>query len=254
MSGISGISSSMDPYSSQIASGTKLQSAADGASEMAIVEKENAQVNGLNMGQRNAEDGKSLLNVADGAMSNIEDMLQRMRELAIQASNSAVMSDEDLQMIQDEVDQLKQGISDVANNTEFNRKKLLDGTYGDGHIASNPDGSGTTLNLGDATLKALGIEDFDVTGDFSVQTIDDALRKVSSDRSAIGAQSNGLDFMISYNSLASINLTSATSRMEDADIAEVVSEMKKQQTLQTYQLMAQKKQQEEEQKRFQLLF
>ncbi len=254
MSGISGISSSMDPYSSQIASGTKLQSAADGASEMAIVEKENAQVNGLNMGQRNAEDGKSLLNVADGAMSNIEDMLQRMRELAIQASNSAVMSDEDLQMIQDEVDQLKQGISDVANNTEFNRKKLLDGTYGDGHIASNPDGSGTTLNLGDATLKALGIEDFDVTGDFSVQTIDDALSKVSSDRSAIGAQSNGLDFMISYNSLASINLTSATSRMEDADIAEVVSEMKKQQTLQTYQLMAQKKQQEEEQKRFQLLF
>ena len=132
MSGISGISSSMDPYSSQIASGTKLQSAADGASEMAIVEKENAQVNGLNMGQRNAEDGKSLLNVADGAMSNIEDMLQRMRELAIQASNSAIMSDEDLQMIQDEVDQLKQGISDVANNTEFNRKKLLDGTYGDG--------------------------------------------------------------------------------------------------------------------------
>ena len=254
MSGISGISSSMDPYSSQIASGTKLQSAADGASEMAIVEKENAQVNGLNMGQRNAEDGKSLLNVADGAMSNIEDMLQRMRELAIQASNSAVMSDEDLQMIQDEVDQLKQGISDVANNTEFNRKKLLDGTYGNGHIASNPDGSGTTLNLGDATLKALGIEDFDVTGDFSVQTIDDALSKVSSDRSAIGAQSNGLDFMISYNSLASINLTSATSRMEDADIAEVVSEMKKQQTLQTYQLMAQKKQQEEEQKRFQLLF
>ena len=254
MSGISGISSSMDPYSSQIASGTKLQSAADGASEMAIVEKENAQVNGLNMGQRNAEDGKSLLNVADGAMSNIEDMLQRMRELAIQASNSAVMSDEDLQMIQDEVDQLKQGISDVANNTEFNRKKLLDGTYGDGHIASNPDGSGTTLNLGDATLKALGIEDFDVTGDFSVQTIDDALSKVSSNRSSIGAQSNGLDYMISYNSQASINLTSATSRMEDADIAEVVSEMKKQQTLQTYQLMAQKRQQEEEQKRFQLLF
>ncbi len=253
MSSISGISG-MDPYSSQIASGTKLQSAADGASEMAIVEKENAQVNGLNMGQRNAEDGKSLLNVADGAMSNIEDMLQRMRELAIQASNSAVMSDEDLQMIQDEVDQLKQGISDVANNTEFNRKKLLDGTYGDGHIASNPDGSGTTLNLGDATLKALGIEDFDVTGDFSVQTIDDALSKVSSDRSTIGAQSNGLDYMISYNSQASINLTSATSRMEDADIAEVVSEMKKQQTLQTYQLMAQKRQQEEEQKRFQLLF
>lgn len=252
MSSISNISGSS--YYSQIASGVKLQSAADGASELAIAEKENAQINGLNMGQRNAEDGKSLLNVADGAMGGIADNLQRIRELAVQASNTAILSDEDRQMIQDEVEQLKQGISDIANNTEFNKKKLLDGSYGDGYIASGPNGSGMTLDIGDSTLKALGIEDFDVTGDFSIQTIDDALSKVSSNRSVIGAQSNVLDYTISYNSQASINLTSAVSKLEDADIAKVASELNKQKLLQSYQLMMQKKQQEQERQRFSIFY
>ncbi len=240
MSSISNVSGSS--YYSQIASGVKLQSAADGASELAIAEKENAQINGLNMGERNAEDGRSLLNVADGAMGGIADNLQRIRELAVQASNTAILSDEDRQMIQDEVEQLKQGISDIANNTEFNKKNLLDGSYQDGFIASGPNGSGMMLNIGDSTLKALGIEDFDVTGDFSIQTIDDALSKVSSNRSVIGAQSNALDHTISYNSQASINHTSAVSRLEDADIAKVASELNKQKLLQSYQLLMQKKQ------------
>ena len=252
MSSISNVSGSS--YYSQIASGVKLQSAADGASELAIAEKENAQINGLNMGQRNAEDGKSLLNVADGAMGGIADNLQRIRELAVQASNTAILSDEDRQMIQDEVEQLKQGISDIANNTEFNKKKLLDGSYGDGYIASGPNGSGMTLDIGDSTLRALGIEDFDVTGDFSIQTIDDALRKVSSNRSVIGAQSNALDYTISYNSQASINLTSAVSKLEDADIAKVASELNKQKLLQSYQLMMQKKQQEQERQKFSIFY
>ncbi len=252
MSSISNVSGSS--YYSQIASGVKLQSAADGASELAIAEKENAQINGLNMGQRNAEDGRSLLNVADGAMGGIADNLQRIRELAVQASNTAILSDEDRQMIQDEVEQLKQGISDIANNTEFNKKNLLDGSYQDGFIASGPNGSGMMLNIGDSTLKALGIEDFDVTGDFSIQTIDDALSKVSSNRSVIGAQSNALDYTISYNSQASINLTSAVSRLEDADIAKVASELNKQKLLQSYQLIMQKKQQEQERQRFSIFY
>lgn len=252
MSSISNVSGSS--YYSQIASGVKLQSAADGASELAIAEKENAQINGLNMGERNAEDGRSLLNVADGAMGGIADNLQRIRELAVQASNTAILSDEDRQMIQDEVEQLKQGISDIANNTEFNKKNLLDGSYQDGFIASGPNGSGMMLNIGDSTLKALGIEDFDVTGDFSIQTIDDALSKVSSNRSVIGAQSNALDHTISYNSQASINFTSAVSRLEDADIAKVASELNKQKLLQSYQLLMQKKQQEQERQRFSIFY
>lgn len=255
MSSISGAAgNSYQNTVSHIASGIKLQHAADGASELAIAEKENAQINGLNMGQRNAEDGKSLLNVADGAMSGIADNLVRIRELAVQASNTAILSKEDRSMIQDEIDQLKQGISDIANNTEFNKKKLLDGSYSDGYIMSGPNGSGLTLDIGDATLKALGIEDFDVTGNFSIQTIDNALGMVSSNRSTIGAQSNALDYTISYNSQAIINLNSAASRLQDTDIAEAASEMDKQNLLRTYQLIMQKKQQEQERQRFGLFF
>ncbi|MCM1246407.1 MAG: flagellin FliC5 [Roseburia sp.] len=255
MSSISGAAgNSYQNTVSHIASGIKLQHAADGASELAIAEKENAQINGLNMGQRNAEDGKSLLNVADGAMSGIADNLVRIRELAVQASNTAILSKEDRSMIQDEIYQLKQGISDIANNTEFNKKKLLDGSYSDGYIMSGPNGSGLTLDIGDATLKALGIEDFDVTGNFSIQTIDNALGMVSSNRSTIGAQSNALDYTISYNSQAIINLNSAASRLQDTDIAEAASEMDKQNLLQTYQLIMQKKQQEQERQRFGLFF
>ncbi len=255
MSSISGAAgNSYQNTISHIASGTKLQHAADGASELAIAEKENAQINGLQMGQRNAEDGKSLLNVADGAMSGIADNLVRIRELAVQASNTAILSKEDRSMIQDEIDQLKQGISDIANNTEFNKKKLLDGSYSDGYIMSGPNGSGLTLDIGDSTLKALGIEDFDVTGNFSIQTIDKALGMVSSNRSVVGAQSNSLDYTISYNSQAIINLNSAASRLQDTDIAEAASEMDKQNLLQTYQLIMQKKQQEQERQRFGLFF
>lgn len=255
MSGVSGIAGSgADRIYSQISSGIKLQSAADGAAEMAIATKENAQINGLNMGERNAQDGKSLLNVADGAMENIADQLQRIRELAVQASNTAVLTNDDRQMIQDEIDQLKEGISDIANNTEFNRKNLLDGSYKDGYIASGPNGTGMMLNIGDATLQALGIADFDVTGDFSVSTIDDALSKVSSNRSQIGAQSNSMDYMISYDSNASYNLTSATSRLEDADIAKLASELDKEKLLQSYRLIMQKKQQEQERQRFSMFF
>lgn len=252
MSNVSGVAGS--DYYSQIASGTRLQRAADGPAELGIVQKEKEQINGYNVGERNAQDGKSVLNVADGAMSGIADNLQRMRELAVQASNSALMSDSDRNAIQYEIDQLKKGISDIANNTEFNTKKLLDGSNSDMHIAANPDGSGHTLNTGNATLKALGIEDFDVTGKFSIKTIDDALNKVSSNRSSIGAQSNALDYTIGYNTQTAYNLTAATSRMEDTDIAKAASELDKQNVLRTYRFMMQKKQEEQERQKLSMFY
>ena len=254
MSSISGISGGTDYYSAAIASGIKLQSSADGAAEMAIAEKERSIVNGYDQGTENSKDAQNLLNVADSAMSNIADNLNRMRELAVQASNSAVLSNDDLKLIQDEVDQLKQGISDIASNTQFNSKNLLDGSYQDEHIASNPDASGKDISIGAMTLQALGIEDFDVTGDFSIDTIDNALSKVSESRSNVGAQSNALDYAISYSTNSSINLSSALSRTEDTDIAEAASELQKAKLLQNYQLLMQKKKQENEQNKFGALF
>ena len=243
MSNISGISG--NNYYAQIASGTRLQSAANGASELAIVQKETAQINGYDVGKRNAEDAKSVLNIADGALSNITDNLQRMRELAIQASNF-ILTDEDRLSIQYEIDELKQGIAGIARNTEFNTKKLLDGSNSNMHIATNPDGSGLSLDTGDSLLNTLGIEDFDVTKDFSIQSIDDALKMVSSNRGSIGGKSNALDHTIAYNSLASYNLTAAASRMGDTDIPKAVSELDKQRLLETYRFIMQKKQQEQE--------
>lgn len=258
MSEISGVSGGAGYYTAAIASGNKLQSAADGAAETAIVEKENAQVNGLAQGQRNAEDVKSLLNVADGATDKIADSLSRIRTLAVQAQNTAVLTDDDRQKIQDEVDQLKQGIADVANNTEFNKKKLLDGSY-DGYAQTGAnEGQGEQVDIGTATLEALGIKDFDVTSNDpsknSVSIIDNALSQVSDTRGKIGAQYNAMDFSIQYNAIGQENLSSAASRIEDADIAEMASKLSKENLLQTYQMMMQKKQQEEESKQFGALF
>lgn len=251
---MNGISSTNTNYYSQIASGKRLLSAADGASELAITQKENAQVRGYGAGTRNAEDGLSALKVADGAVGSITDSLQRMRELALHASNTAVVSDDERQMMQQEVDQLKQGIAEIAGNTEFNTKKLLDGTNRDMYIASGANGEGHIIDTGDATLQALGIADFDLTGNFDVQTIDDALAQVSSTRSSIGAQSNALDATMAYNRTASYNLTNAMSRMEDTDIAKAATELQKKRTLETARFMMQNKQKEQEEQKLRIFY
>lgn len=243
MSSISGINST-NSYYSHIASGKKIQNAADGPSESAIIQKETAQINGYNAGTRNAEDGKSVLNIADAGLSGIADSLQRMRELAVQASNTAVVSDGDRKSIQKEIEQLKKHISDTANNTEFNTKKLLNGSNGNMHIASGANGDGMDIDTGNATLDALGIRDFDVTGKFDIKTIDNALKNVNSRRADIGAQTNALDYTINYNRQASYNLTNTTSKMEDTDIAKTITEQKKEQQLQSYRNLMQKKKME----------
>lgn len=251
---IQGVSNSGSNYYSQIASGLKLQSAADGPAELGIVEGEKSQISGYHAGTRNAEAGKSVLNVADAALGSISESLQRMRELAMQASNSALMSKDERKAIQYEIGQLKQGISDIAQNTEFNAKKLLDGSNSDMHITTGANGSGISLNTGNATLKALGIEDFDVTKGFSVKTIDDAIKMVSSNRSSVGAQSNSLDYAIGYNTQTAYNLTAATSRMEDTDIEKAVLDKDKEEVMRSYRFMMQRKQQEQETQKLSILY
>lgn len=251
MSSISGMGSS---YFNEIASGNKISKATDGAAELAIANKRESELRGIDAGTRNAEDGKSVLKVADGALSSINDNLQRMRELAVKASNTAVVSDSDRKVIQKEIEQLKQGISDIAENTQFNTKNLLDGSNEEMHIATNSDGSGTDIKFGDATLEALGIKDFDVTKDFSIKTLDKAISKVAEDRSSIGAQSNSLDYMIGYNTHTSYNLNAALNNSQTTDIAETATKLKEEQVMQTYRLMVQKKQMENEQQKLSMFY
>ena len=238
----------------KIASGKKIQSAADGAAELSIVEKEDAQVRGLNAGAKNIGSAQDMLKVADGAMGGITDYLQRIRELAVQASNTAVVSDSERANIQKEIDQLKQGISDIASQTTFNTKPLLDGSNTEFQIATNADGASMTVSTADTTLAALGIANFDVTGNFDIADIDKALETVSAARSSAGAQSNALEYAYNYNTNASLNMTAAKSRLEDLDMPQAISEQKKQETLQEYALFMQRKKQEEEQNRLHAMF
>lgn len=255
--GVSGIGCNpndcYDVYS-RISSGKKLQSASDGAAEMAIAEKGKAQANSYDAGTKNMESGKNVLNVMEGGLKGINDYLQRIRDLAMQAGNTAVVSDSDRRGIQKEIEQMKQGISDIAGNTQYNTKNLLDGSNDSFKMVTGPNGDGTTISAGNAALEALGIKDFDVTKNFSIKTIDNAIDMVSDQRGKAGAKSNALDFNINYNNIASQNMTGAVSRLEDQDVGEAVMELKKNQTMQTYSYLMQKKQMENEEKKLTTLY
>jgi len=125
----------------KLSSGLRINRAGDDAAGLAISEKMRAQIKGLNQAQRNAQDGISLIQTAEGALNETHSMLQRMRELVVQANNGTNNSD-DLKAIQDEINQLKTEITELANRTQFNNKNLLQGTLGVGIDTTN-----STTNL-----------------------------------------------------------------------------------------------------------
>lgn len=254
MSSISSISNASYSDYGSFASGKKINSAADGAAELSIIQKEDSQARGLNAGANNIQTAKDMLNVSDAALGSISDYLQRIRELAVQASNTATVTDSDRANMQMEVEQLKQGITDVANNTSFNTKPLLDGSNPIFNIATDSNGNSTTVNGSNATLASLGIADFDLTGNFNIDDIDKAIDIVNSQRSSIGAKSNALEYAYNYNTSAALYTIGSKSKLEDLDFAEAISEKKKQETLQEYALFAQKKKAEEEKQKINVLF
>ncbi len=205
-----------------------------------IDERLKTQIKGDDVGARNARDGQSVLNVADGALKGISDMLTRMKEIATKASNTAVYTDSDRSAMQKEIEQLKEGIKDSTRNTEFNTKKLFDGSLADANLATNPDGSGMSIQLEDTALATLGIEDLDVTKDFDMKAIDDAIDMVNRSRASVGAQSNALDSVQAYNGIASENMTRASSNLEDLDVEKYVSDRNKKQLLDLYSMYSQK--------------
>ncbi|MFA9462905.1 MAG: flagellin [Velocimicrobium sp.] len=232
---VSGISSTNDAYT-KLSSMKNINSAKDNAAGAAIVEGMKAQATENNVLADGAESKQDMLSVTDGGLQSISDSLQRMRELSIQAGN-ATNTDSDKATIQEEIEQLKQGISSTAGNTEFNTKKLLDG---------NSDSN--------ATLGALGISDYDVTsGDYDVSVIDDAIKTINSKRSSVGATSNALDSTVAYNKLSNENLTSSFSKMEDLDVEKAVSDQKKEEILNEYKTFAQKMEQNQVQGTLNLL-
>jgi len=252
VSAISSISSSSNYYSS-IASGVKLQKAADGAAELSIAEAAQSQANSYDVGADNAQSAVSALNIEDAALGSITDYLQRIRDLSVQAS-SDLNSASDKASIQEEIDQLKQGIEDVANTTNYNSINLLDGSEDSLSIATDGNGSSASISTHNSTLEALGIKDFDVTADFDIGAIDKALEDISANRSEVGAKTNNMSHVVAYNKMASLNQTSFVSRLKDTDMASAASEMKKQALLDNYRIMMQKKQQDVQANQTRLMF
>lgn len=226
---------------SHISSGRRINTAADDAAGLAIGQKMQKEERGLNVGAQNAREGMGALNVADGALGGVVDYLQRIRDLALRSMNG-LASASDKQYYQNEIDQLKEGIQSMSKTTSLNEQKLLDGSMADMHLATNPDGSGMRIGMANSTLEALGIADFNVTGKFSLDDIDDAISKVSSQRSSLGASTNRLEHAYNYNTVASLEQLSSRSRIEDLDMPKAISDKQKEDLLSQYRNLMLKKQ------------
>ena len=232
-----------------LSSGSRINRAADGAAQMAIGQEFDRQNGGYEVGTNNLKDAKNAANIADGALGGITSSLQRMRELAVQASNG-LMSDDDKKYIQAEIDQLKKGIGDIADKANFNGIPLLENE--DGRIlmiSSDANGTQRQLTPADTSLEALGIKDFDVTGDFDINAIDKALKSVNAGRSDMGAQSNSFDVAIGVNGVSSYNTYAAKSTMMDTEYGDYVSKLKKQNLLEQTNAEMQRKRREDNQRR-----
>ncbi|PFG04668.1 flagellin Hag [Bacillus sp. es.034] len=252
----------------KLSSGLRINRAGDDAAGLAISEKMRSQVRGLDQASRNAQDGISLIQTAEGALNETHDILQRMRELSTQAANDTNTTD-DRKEIQKEMNQLTSEVTRIGNNTEFNTQKLMDGSKSSGlslQIGANQSQQ-FTVKLQDMRAQSLGISGTtggataagvgptvpdDVVGatftaavseneltdinatatpeyalditdatkaSAATKVLDQAIAKVSGERSKLGAYQNRLEHTINNLGTSSENLTAAESRVRDVDMA-----------------------------------
>jgi len=221
----------------KLSSGLRINRAGDDAAGLAISEKMRAQVRGLDQASRNAQDGISLIQTAEGALNETHAILQRMRELTVQAGNDT-NTDEDRGEILKEITSLNQEITRISEQTEFNTKKLLNGDFTTDEIQFQigaNEGQKIGINIRQMDPATLGIDAPDVSsvdsaGTFLTQ-LDGAIKEVSTERSSLGAVQNRLEHTINNLGTTSENLTATESRIRDVDMAKEISEQTKQSIL-----------------------
>ena len=239
--------SAMGKTLEKLSSGLRINRAADDAAGLAISEKMRSQIGGMKQAVRNAQDGISFIQTAEGALNETHSLLRRMRDLAVQASNG-IYTDEDKQKLQEEFTQLYEEIDRIANTTEFNTQTLLDGTFSGsgavsfqiganaGQIISGEIGDMRASGLGlAATLKtaATGIGSGSTLSVISgvLDAIDGAINTVSAERSKLGAIQNRLEHTIANLGVTTENLAASESRIRDVDMAQEMTEFTKSQIL-----------------------
>ena len=233
----------MSPAMMRLASGNRINSAADDAAGLAISEDMLAQIRGLDQSTRNTADMQALINTAEGGLETVGDSAQRIRELSVQAQNG-ILTDDQRAMIQDEIGQLAQGIQAAVNGTEFNTMSLLDGSVTDANTASSPSGTGATFSINDMSGIAQAMTAIAEDGSFDLSAIDSALTQVAGERANLGTLSNRMEYTMSANSVSSLNLADARSRIADADMAREMMELEQDRVINEMQVMLQQQEQE----------
>ncbi len=223
----------------KLSSGLRINRAGDDAAGLAISEKMRAQVRGLDQASRNAQDGISLIQTAEGALNETHSILQRMRELAVQSGNDTNTAD-DRAELQKEVDQLIEEIERIGNNTQFNTQDILKTDQSLTLQIGSNNAQTLTLEWKAQLSTALGEDGVDISAvsvaDASdaaaaLTKLDEAIKSVSASRSQMGAFQNRLEHTINNLGTSSENLTAAESRIRDVDMAKEISEQTKQSIL-----------------------
>lgn len=220
----------------KLSSGNRINKAGDDAAGLAISERIRASTRSLAQAGRNAQDGVSMVQVAEGGTNEITNILVRMRELSIQGASDTI-GDKERSFIDKEVSQLRSEIDRIAATTEFNGAKLLNGTAPPLEIQvginNNPAEDRIVIDSGqqNITTEALGISGITtatkVDSQENLMKLDDAITRVNENRSALGATQNRLQSTISSISIYRENLDAARSRIRDADIALETSDLTK---------------------------
>jgi len=219
-----GVTTSAQAKSTEkLSSGYKINRAADDAAGLTISEKMRSQVRGLTQASSNAEDGISAVQTAEGALTEVHSMLQRMNELAVKSAN-ATNTSADRQAIQEEVTALSSEISRVATTTEFNTQALLDGTFtGKNLQVGSHSQNNIKISISAMSATGIGVNNLQVsteaTADAAISTISKAIASVSKQRSALGAIQNRLDHTIANLDNVVENTTAAESAIRDTDMA-----------------------------------
>lgn len=225
----------------RLSSGMRINSAKDDAAGQAIANRMSAQIKGMAQAQRNANDGISMIQTTEGTLNQINNNLQRVRELAVQAA-SDTNDVADRESIQTEITERINEIDRVAKSASFNGIKLADGTNASLKIqigANTEAEDSITINLTDGTTAGLSVDGLtagavtDSTAAYAtIDAVDAALKTVDTARSGLGATLNRFDSVISNLQNSETNLSAARSRIEDADYAKEVAEMTRAQILQ----------------------
>lgn len=219
----------------KLSSGFRINRAADDAAGLAISEGLRAQVGGLKQASRNAQDGVSVVQTAEGALTEVHSMLQRVRDLAVQGANDTNGTDSRA-AIQAEITQLGKALGDIKDRTDFNGTKLLNGATTAMNFQVGANGGDTlSVNLTDLSAVVSAVAAISITSAASAQsaigTISTQITAVSTSRASLGAAQNRLEHTINSLNVSVENLTASESRIRDTDMAMEMTQFSKNQIL-----------------------